>query len=1079
MKKTLLLVSLMLSVVFAALAQERTVSGVIKDPTGETLPGVAVIVKSTTQGTVTGIDGSYRLMVSGENPILVFKLVGYKTQEVAVGAQSTISISLEEDVEQLDEVVVTALNVTREKASLGYATQTVKGEDVATVKEANFVNSLSGKVAGVQIRTNNNFGGSTNVVIRGTTSITGNNQPLFVVDGVPIDNSTGNTSTQQGGGRGYDYGNAASDINPEDIESMNVLKGAAATALYGSRASNGAIVITTKKGSKRKGIGVNISSGVTVGKILKSTFTEYQNQYGAGYGPYYGSTGYFLDDDVNGDGNLDFVVPTTEDGSYGAKFDPSLNVYHWDSFVKASENYGKAYAWTAGATTPVDFFETSYTFNNSISLEGGNESSTFRLGYTNYQSTGILPNSEMKKDIFSLTGTTKLHEKLEASASVNVNMNSTTGRNSTGYSDNLMSQFRQWWQTNVDVKSLENLYHSTNRNITWNAADYYDPETPIYWDNPYWTRFQNYQTDSRNRVYGNASLNYKPNQWLSVLGRATMDQYTELREERRAVGSIATPFGVANNDEKSGYSRLERNVSEFNYDLMLTANKYFNDDFSLFALLGSNIRVQNFESVNSSTNGGLAVPGIYALSNSVLPLLNPIENKTEKQVYGIFTNVSVGYKNMLYLDLTARNDISSALPTSNNSYLYGSVAGSYVFTEMLKTDWLNFGKFRASYGKVGNDTDPNRTSDFYYRNDNFGSSIIYTLPTRKNNQELKPEETYSFETGIELSALDNRIGLDVAYYKMNSFNQIFNVSTSRATGYTSKFINGGEIENRGWEIALKGTPIVKGGFKWDVAVNWSRNRNEVISLVDDVDNLVIRSFQGGISANATVGQPYGILRGTGYTYHENGEKIVDANGYYKATADQVIGDPNPDWNGGLTNTFSYKGVRLSFLLDMQKGGDVYSLDMHYGQGTGITANTAGLNDLGNPVRNSLEDGGGVLNPGVQEDGTPNTVRARADYYGGAFYWGNGDRNPGEMTVYDATYVKLRELSVSYTLPKKLVSSWAQNVTVSFVGRNLAILYKNTPYFDPESGLSAGNAQGYVSGAYPTTATYGFKLDLSF
>ncbi|KXX67737.1 SusC/RagA family TonB-linked outer membrane protein [Flammeovirga sp. SJP92] len=1079
MKKALLLVSLMLSVVFATLAQERTVSGVIKDPTGETLPGVAVIVKGTTEGTVTGIDGSYRLIATGENPILVFKLVGYKSQEVTVGSQSQISLSLEEDVEQLEEVVVTALNVTREKASLGYATQTVKGEDVATVKEANFVNSLSGKVAGVQIRTNNNFGGSTNIVIRGTTSITGNNQPLFVVDGVPIDNSTGNTTSQEEGGRGYDYGNAASDINPEDIETMSVLKGAAATALYGSRASNGAIVITTKKGSKRKGIGINISTGVTVGKILKNTFTEYQNQYGAGYGPYYGSTGYFLDDDVNGDGNLDFVVPTTEDGSFGAKFDPNLNVYHWDSFVKDSENYGKAYAWTAGATTPVDFFETSYTFNNSISLEGGNETSTFRLGYTNYKSTGILPNSEMKRDNFSLTGTTKLHEKLEASASVNVNMNSTTGRNSTGYSDNLMSQFRQWWQTNVDVKSLEHLYHKTGRNITWNAADYNDPETPIYWDNPYWSRFENYQTDSRNRVYGNASLNYKPNKWLSVLGRATMDQYTEIREERRAVGSVATTFGVANNDESSGYSRLERNVSEFNYDLMLTANKYFNDDFSLFALLGSNIRVQNFESVSSSTNGGLAVPGIYALSNSVLPLLNPIEEKTEKHVYGIFSNVSLGYKNMLYLDLTARNDVSSALPTSSNSYLYGSVAGSYIFTEMLKTDWLSFGKLRASYGKVGNDTSPNRTADFYYRNDNFGSSIIYTLPTRKNNQDLKPEETYSFETGIELSALNNRIGLDLAYYKMNSFNQIFNVSTSRATGYESKFINGGEIENRGWEVALKGTPIMKSGFKWDITLNWSRNRNEVISLIDNVDNLVIRSFQGGISSNATVGQPYGILRGTGYTYHDNGQKIVDENGYYKASADQIIGDPNPEWNGGLTNTFSYKGLRLSFLLDMQKGGDVYSLDMHYGQGTGVTANTVGLNDLGNPVRNSLEEGGGVLNPGVQADGTPNTVRAPADYYAGAFYWGNGERNPGQMTVYDATYIKLRELSLSYTLPKKLVSSWAQNVTVSFVGRNLAILHKNTPYFDPESGLSAGNAQGYVSGAYPTTATYGFKLDLSF
>lgn len=1088
--KKILLASFFVAMVFSAWAQERTVTGkVTSAEDGSPLPGVNVLLKGTTIGSATDGTGSYAINVPQAGGTLVFTFIGLVTQEIEVGNRSVIDVSMASDVTQLTEVVVTALNIPREKASLGYATQQVSGESLTTAKQQNFVNSLSGKVAGVQIRTNNNFGGSTNVVIRGNKSVSGNNQPLYVVDGVPVNNSTGNSSFQQAGRYGYDYGNAASDINPEDIESVNVLKGAAATTLYGSRAANGVIMITTKKGKKRDGLGISVSTGVTVGEINKETFTEYQNKYGAGYARewfgYYGPQGFF-EDDVNGDGTDDLVVPTLEDGSYGAPFDPNLNVYHWDSFVPESPNYGRAYPWVAAKNTPVDFFETQMEYNNSIALSGGNDMNSFRVSYTNFKQNGILPNSELQRHNFSFTGSSKINDKLRADLNFNYARNNTLGRFSTGYGDNLMANFRQWWQTNVDIKSLEDMFKKTGRNITWNGGDYYDPETPIFWDNPYWNRFRNFQTDERNRVFGNIALTYNIADWLSLMGRVTADTYSELREERRAVGSVPTEFGVpkgdgTKNDEGSGYNRIDRRISEYNYDLILTANKHITPDFSLSAILGTNIRRNRFDQIWTSTNGGLVVPGLYSINNSKLPVLLPQEEAQTKEVYGYFGNLNLGYKSMVYLDLSARNDISSALPVDNNSYFYHSEALSFVFSELIDASFINYGKVRVNYAEVGNDTDPERTAITYGKVDNFGDATVFTYPTFVNNPELRPEKTKSWEAGLEFIGFDNRLNLDLAFYKTNSVDQIVEVEVSKATGMGFKYLNGGDIENRGVEMALGYDIIKNSAFKWNATLNWAKNISEVNSLPSGIENYVINSYQGGISTNATVGQPYGVFRGTGYQFL-NGRRVVTASGYYVAVADQVIGDPNPDWTGGLSNAFSYKNFNLSFLIDVSRGGDVYSLDMHYGQGTGISANTAGVNDLGNPVRDLVtggEDSGGIILDGVQADGSENTVRARADYYGGVYYWGSATRNPGSLTVYDASYVKLREVALTYTLPKGTLGNVFQRASISLVGRNLWIIDKNLPYADPESGLGAGNGQGYISGAYPTLKTYGFRLDLDF
>src|SRR3990170_7007344 len=821
MKRILLVVCLTAVFIFASgalWAKDLTVSGKITSKEdGSDLPGVNVVVKGTTTGSVSDANGSYSITAPATGT-LVFTFIGLATQEVPINNRTSVDVIMAQDVQQLSEVVVTALNIPREKASLGYATQQVSSDAVTKAKDQNFLNSLSGKISGVQIRRSNNFAGSTNVVIRGNKSVTGNNQPLFVVDGVPIDNTTGNTANQRAGRYGFDYGNAASDINPEDIETINVLKGAAASALYGSRAANGVIMITTKKGAKRQGVGIALSTGVTVGKIDKKTFVEYQDKYGAGYAresfEYYGPDGFF-EEDIDGDGTLDKVVPTLEDGSYGAPFDPNLNVYHWDSFVPESPNFGRAYPWVAAKNTPVDFFETQVVWNNSIALSGGNDVNTFRLSYTNFDMKGNLPNMNQDRHTLSFNGTSEINSKLTASLGLNFISSNTVGRASTGYGGNQMANFRQWWQTNVDIKAQEDIFRETDRNITWNGGDYHDPETPIFWDNPYWTRYKNFTTDERTRVYGNFALNYKPFEWLNVMGRVTADTYTELREERLAIGSVPGEFGINNASEGSGYQRTDRNVSEFNYDLILTANKQLSESFNLTGILGTNIRKEKFASIYASTQGGLAVPDLYSLNNSVGTLPIPIEFDTDKEVYGVFANANLGFKNMLYLDLTARNDVSSALPVEDNSYFYWSAATSFVFSELLETSFLDFGKVRLNYAEVGNDTGPNRTTNAFTRVDNFGNAILYSYPTTVNNPELLSENLISYEAGLELAAVDNRLRFDLGLYKQISGDQIVSVELSKSTGTSFKWLNGGEIENKGVEVSL-GYDIIK-----NANLNWN------------------------------------------------------------------------------------------------------------------------------------------------------------------------------------------------------------------------------------------------------------------
>lgn len=1055
-----LLVVLIAQVTFA---QERTVSGIVSDATGVPLPGVSVLVKGTKNGTQTDFDGKYSIETASSD-VLVFTYVGMRPTERSASS-TVVDVKLASDATQLESVVVTAMGIKREKKSLGYSSQQVAGKDLnGGTATPNVANLLSGKVAGLEVSRNTNFGGSTNVVIRGNKSLTGNNQALWVIDGVPVDNSNSNALAQLTGGGGYDYGNTISDINQEDIESINVLKGAAATALYGSRASNGVVMVTTKKGkTKDDKVGFTFSSSASVGTVDESTFPEYQDKYGSGYG--FGSS--FL-----GTGTPD-TVDTSNDASYGDPFD-GQPVYQWDAFTPYSPNFGKATPWTAAKNGPIEFFETAKTYTNSLSLEKSTDRSSLSMSYVNTNQTGILPNSELKKNQLSARFSQKVTDKLTANAYAAVTLQNTVGRNSTGYNDNIMGTFRQWWQTNTDIKSLEQVYKASGgQNVTWNWADPTSPEglVPAYWDNPYFTRYQNYSSDERTRLFSYVSLDYKLTDWMSAVGRVSLDTYNELQEERRAVGSIASGFGLSPVDEASGYQRYDINYQEINYDLMLNFNKKIGENISLNGVVGANVRRTGKDNVLSSTIGGLVTPGIYALSNSRYELPFPKEQKIDAGVNGIYAQGSVGYLDTYFVDASIRRDASSTLPEGNNSYVYPAVSGSFVFSNVVKADWLNLGKLRVNYAEVGNDAPALSLVNTYSRSPNFQGQPVYSVPNTNNNPGLKPERTKSFEVGLETSFFDRRLGFDATYYKTNSVDQIVAAAVSSASTVTNAYVNGGNIENTGLELQLTATPIRTKDFSWDITVNWSNNESKVVSLPAGVDNLQLGSFQGGVTVNATPGEAYGTLKGTDYVY-TNGQRTVDqATGKYMITtsATNNIGNVTPDWMGGIRNKFNYKNVSLGFLIDTQQGGDIFSLDMYYGLATGLYKETA--------VNNIRENG--ILNAGVAPDGTPNAVVVKNP---GVFSNNYGYLvEPNKAFIYDASYVKLREVSITYNFPKNFFEgTFVNSASLSLLGSNLWIISKNLPYADPESGLSSGNSsRGYSVGSLPTTRDIGFNLTFKF
>ncbi|QCK14112.1 SusC/RagA family TonB-linked outer membrane protein [Mangrovivirga cuniculi] len=1061
--KRIFLLSFFWAISFLAIAQEKSVSGTVTGENGEGIPGVNVLVKGTNRGVVTDIQGSYSITVPSSDAVLQFSSIGYITEEVTVGSQSSIDVVMEEDIEELTEVVVTALGVSREKRSVGSAVQNVDGETLAQAKETNIVNSLQGQVAGVQIQGSQGaLGGASRITIRGANSFLGENQPLFVVDGMPINNANYASSDQQAGfgGGAYDYGNAAADINPDDIESVTVLKGASATALYGTRGSNGVILITTKSGKGKKGIGVSVNSTWTFEEPL--ALLEHQQRYGGG--AITSSPSGFVEFNENG---TDYLAPVySKDGAWGPKYDPSVNVRHWDSWDPQAANYGETRPWVAPPVGYEAFFETGMTAQNSVAFGGANEEGSFRLSYTNLSQEGIMPNSELQRNTVSFNVSYNLTEKLTVSAAGSLVNQGADGRNATGYDNkNPMQAFTQWWQTQLDVNRLEqNQTWIDGTHYTWNPAGPiindagtligFDP-SPYYFDNPYWVRNNFLQEDSRDRFYGNLNLNYEIVEGLSFNFKAMRDGYTFQAKEGSPIGTVG----------QSSYSEVTRTFAESNYEAKLLYEKYFNNDFSLNAMIGGNLMNQSttFESIE--TVGGLTIPNYFNIANSAdNPAVDTYE--TEQAIRSVFATASFGFREMLFLDLAVRSDWASTLPADNNQYYYPSVSTSFVFTELAGlqgVDWLSFGKVRAGYGQAANAPNPYALSPYYVNQQPAFGVPRYTVPNTNPNPELGPEKTNEIEFGIELGFFQNRLSLDLSYYDRTTEDQIFTVPTSATTGYTARYLNAGSMKNSGIEVVLNGTPIKTDDFAWDMSLNFATYNNEVVSLTEGVDNIIVNNTWAA-DVRVQKGYPYMALFGQEFQRNENGELIIGSNGLPIAESSRkFLGSAIADFTGGFRNTFTYKGLSLSALVDFQGGGVIHSTSLQWAKYSGMLPETA---------EGDIREG--MVVEGVKEDGTPNDIEVDAQTYYQST-WSVAGPN-----VYDASFVKLREVRLGYTLPKSLLGNLpVRDVTIGVLGRNLAILYSDLPYLDPQGVTGSGNVQGLENAQVPTTRSLGFDLSFKF
>ena len=752
-------------------------------------------------------------------------------------------------------------------------------------------------------------------------------------------------------------------------------------------------------------------------------------------------------------------------------------VYDWRSIYPQLDTYQQASPWVAGANGPESIFRNGISNYTNIALEGGNEEGTFRFGYTNDDRQGILPNSLIKKDIVDLSGTYNLTDKLSATGKATYIRVSGQGRYGPGYdSGNVVQMLRQWFQMNVDLEEQKDAYFQTGQNITWNPNGE-DDLSPHYFDNPYFTLYENYQSDLRNRFIGRAQFDYEFNDWLSAFARFGVDTYSDLQEERKNIGSV----------DQSFYQKFQRNYEQYNYDFVVNFKRDLTEKINLNGLVGTSLYTEKINATLSSTNAGLVVPGLWALSNSVSALSPPSETDIERRKLGHYAQLSIGYNDLIYLDGSFRVDESSTLPADNNVYTYPSASASFIFSNLLDYTWLGFGKLRAGYAKVTNDAPSYAVNNTVSAGDPFGSTPIYFIQDTSQNSELKPETTEEVEAGLEARFFKNRLGLDLSVYKKNTVDQILPVQVSTATGFNFKYVNAGEMENKGIELALYATPVKVGDFEWNVNVNWAKNENTVVSLFEGGENLLLFSAWS-TAVNARKGEPYGSITGTDYVYHEdNGQRVVGSDGKYLRTASttEVIGNIQPDWTGGINNSFNFKNFSFGFLIDVQKGGDVVNYDMGFGNATGLYEQTAGLNHLGNPKRNSVSAGGGIIVEGVKADGSPNNIIASANtyltpygYYGGSS--DTGTYAPDAQLVFDASYVKLREVRLGYEFPESITERFSlTSLNLGLSGRNLWIIHKNVPYADPESSPSSGNLQGIQNGTLPSTRDVSLNVTVKF
>lgn len=1036
------------------------ISGRVSDEKGEPLPGVSILVKGSSSGTTTDMNGNYRLTVPDGRAVLIFRFIGFSTKEVSVGNQSVINISLSPDQEQLGEVVVTALGIRRSERSLGYATQQVKGDELTLTKEQNVIGSLVGKIAGVQVvgASGASMGGTQKIKIRGVNSINGADQPLMVVDGTPISNA--NFS----GGSGADYGNLGQDINPEDIESVNVLKGPAASALYGIRGQYGVILITTKKGAvgpKKVSVQVNSASSIETA----GNFFPLQNQYGQGSS----QTWRLL---PNGEKYVDMM----SDESWGPKTD-GTPVRQAFSFYPQDPEYGQLTPFIAHPNNIKDYYQTGSNFNNGIAILGGNENSSFRLSFNDTRIRGIEPNSHLERNNLGLSAGLDLTKKLNISSNINFATNSAQ-RPPQGYGSKSMVQ---WLQRSVDMNRLENYMNSDGTFLNWNLPR---PNSngevtnfqSLYWVNPFVETYENLDSDQRDRFFGDVGLTYQVLPALKLSGFIRSDMYTQNIENISVFryGSTIPSYAIGKYQNR-----------EMNYELLGQYTKNWND-FSLNANAGANIYSRKYTYLTQETVGGLSAPGFYNIDASIdRPSVSSyLQRKEIRSLYGM---ASFGYRDTYFLDASIRNDNSSALPQDNNSYWYPSVSGSFVFSELLNSKMLSFGKLRLSYAQAGSDLNPYETSTaFGIGNVYAGSSTVNTLsvPDNLNNPDIQPSFAHSYEAGIDLRFFNNRLGFDFTYYQQKNRNQIIRLDVSGVSGYSSATINAGLIQNQGIELSLNGTPLKREKFSWEAAFNLSRNRSMVVELYPGVDvyNYGSTTFSSVTTyLNSYVGKPFGSLIGQAYQRDPaTGKMLLGPDNmplYTDATYD--FGSVLPDLTGGLQNTFRFGQFDVGAMIDYQLGGKFFSRSKMILVRTGVDPITVALNENGRNVRDPLSEGGGVRVNGISKASGEeiDTYVSAQTYYNLVV-----GRRIYEEWLYDASYAKLREVKLGYTFNNlKIRNTPVGRVNLAFIARNPVMIWQKAPKgLDPSEMSTGGQAiSWYESGQTNTVRSFGLSLNVTF
>lgn len=1028
---------------FAIEQQSNKVIGTVKDEFGPVI-GASVVEKGTSNGVVTDLNGKFSLNVK-PGATLIISFVGYKQQEVKAG-NVPLNIVLEEDSKMLGEVVVTALGIKRERKALGYGVAEVQGEALTKAKETNVINSMAGRVPGLVVtQTAGGASGSSRVILRGSTEMTGNNQPLYVIDGVPLDNTNFGSAGTYGG---FDLGDGISSVNPDDIESMSVLKGPAASALYGSRASHGVILITTKKANKDK-ISVEYNGTMTFDTQL-AKWDDVQQIYGMG---------------SNGTYPINAVSNTNM--SWGAKADGT-------NMLKYFDGVERPYLIVPDNTS--QFFRTGFTATNSAIIGVNNGKTGIRFTYTDMRNKDIVPKTHMSRDIFNLRANTTAG-KFDLDFSANYTREDVKNRPALGDSKSNIGKNLMTLATTYDQEWLKTYQDANGEYSNWNGMDPYNV-------NPYWDVYKNSNNSKKDQFRFNGKVVWNITQHLKIQGTAGAELNWFTFEDYKAPTTPGYESGYLQNNNFR--NRM------YNFELLALYNNSWGD-FDFNATLGGNLYKVNNQTI-VTTAKDMKIRDVVALMSFNEVSVEPYSYR--KQINSVYGAVNLGWKHMLYFDATLRGDQSSTLPISNNMYIYPSFSGSFVFSELLKLgDKLPYGKVRMSWAQVGSDTDPYQLglvytkSKFAYPGYTIGYISNGTIP----NKDLKPTKTNSFEMGLELKFLKNRIGLDFTYYSQLSKNQIMGMTSSSTSGYGYRLINAGEIENKGVEIALNTRPIQTKDFSWDLNFNFSKNSNKVKKLVDDMDMFELEKATWlDVQVAAKVGENFGSIVGPDFQRNENGDILIDPSTglpmYDKSN--HVLGNASWDWTGGVYTNFSYKNISLSAVFDVKVGADLYSMSARAAHETGKSMATLEGREAWYKSEEARQAAGyakdspdwiptgGFIAPGVIDNGD-GTYRENDIVINPEKYWMSVCRNAPSMFIYDNSYVKCREITLSYTLPKAWLKNVVDGLTISFVARNPFIVWKNIPNIDPDSNYNNTTGMGMEYGSLPSRKSYGFNVNVKF